>query len=69
MIVPKSYTEDFWVNLDKYVNKKYIIDDGKQHFVRNRKTTQESIMKYLLYNHGRTTAVETIDFIRNEKKG
>ena len=26
MIVPKNYTEDFWVNLDKYVNKKYIID-------------------------------------------
>ena len=48
--------------------KNILIDDGKQHFVRNRKTTQESIMKYPLYNHGRTTAVETIDFIRNEKK-
>ena len=42
--------------------------DGKQHFVRNRKTTQESIMKYPSYNHGRTTAVEAIDFIRKEKK-
>ena len=48
--------------------KNYIIDDGKQHFVRNRKITQESIMKYPLYNHGRTTAVEAIDFIRKEKK-
>ena len=52
----------FWANLDKYVNKKYIIDDGKQHFVRNRKTTQESIMEYPLYNHGRTTAVEASDW-------
>ena len=25
-------------------------------------------MKYPLYNHGRTTAVEAIDFIRKEKK-
>ena len=68
MIIPRVYAEDFWANLDKYVNKKYIIDDGKQHFVRNRKTTQESIMKYPLYNHSRTTAVEAIDFIKNEKK-
>ena len=68
MIVPWVYGENFWANLVKYVNKKYIIDDGKQHFVRNRKTTQESIMKYPLYNHGRTTAVEAIDFIRKEKK-
>ena len=68
MIKPRNYAEEFWANLVKYVNKKYIIDDGKQHFVRNRKTTQESIMKYPLYNHGRTTAVEAIDFIRKEKK-
>ena len=68
MIKSRVYAEEFWANLDKYVNKKYIIDDGKQHFVRNRKTTQESIMKYPLYNHGRTTAVEAIYFIRNEKK-
>ena len=47
MIIPRVYAENFWANLDKYVDEKYIIDDGKQHFVRNRKTTQESIMKYL----------------------
>ena len=68
MIIPRVYAEYFWANLDKYVDIKYIIDDGKQHFVRNRKTTQKSIMKYPLYNHGRTTAVEAIDFIRNEKR-
>ena len=49
MIIPRVYAENFWANLDKYVDEKYIIDDGKQHFVRNRKTTQESIMKYPLY--------------------
>ena len=68
MIITRVYAENFWANLDKYVDEKYIIDDGKQHFVRNRKTTQKSIMKYPLYNHGRTTAVEAIDFIRKEKK-
>ena len=68
MIILRVYAENFWANLDKYVDEKYIIDDGKQHFVRNRKTTQESIMKYPLYNHGRTIAVEAIDFIRKEKK-
>ena len=62
MIKPRNYAEEFWANLVKYVNKKYIIDDGKQHFVRNRKTTQESIMKYPLYNHGQTTAVEANRF-------
>lgn len=68
MIIPRVYAEKFWANLDKYVDRKYIIDDGKQHFVRNRKTTQESIMKYPFYDCGRTTAIEAIDFIRNEKK-
>ena len=62
MIVPWVYGENFWANLDNYVDIKYIIDDGKQHFVRNRKTTQERIMKYPLYNHGRTTAVEANRF-------
>ena len=69
MIILRVYAEDFWANLDKYIDEKlYKLRDRKQHFVRNRKTTQESIMKYPLYNHGRTTAVEAIDFIRNEKK-
>ena len=68
MIIPKVYAENFWANLDKYVDEKYIIDDGKQHFVRNRKTTQESIMKYPLYNHELTIAVEAIDFKKKKKK-
>jgi len=63
-----NYCYNFWENLDKYVDRKYIIDDGGNHFVRNRKTTQESIMKYPFYNCGRTTAIEAISFIRNEKK-
>ena len=37
-------------------------DDGKAHFVRNRKTTLGSIIKYLFYDCGRTTAVEAINF-------
>ena len=60
MIIPRVYAENFWANLDKYVDEKYIIDDGKQHFVRNRKITQESIMKYPLYNHGRTTGLRIL---------
>ena len=64
-----KYCKETWANLDKYVDRKYIIDDGKEHFVRNRKTTQESIMKYPLYDTGRTTSIEAISFIRNEKKG
>lgn len=63
-----KYCKETWANLDKYVDRKYIIDDGKEHFVRNRKTTQESIMKYPLYDTGRTTSIEAISFIRNEKK-
>ena len=43
-------------------NRKYIIDDGKAHFVRNRKTTLGSIIKYPFYDCGRTTAVEAINF-------
>ena len=62
-----EYCKETWANLDKYVDRKYIIDDGKDHFVRNRKTTQESIMKYPFYDCGRTTSVEAISFIRNEK--
>ena len=63
-----KYCKETWANLDKYVDRKYIIDDGKEHFVRNRKTTQESIMKYPLYDTGRTTSIEAISFIRNEKQ-
>lgn len=38
------------------------------HFVRNRKTTLGSIIKYPFYDCGRTTAVEAINFIRSDKK-
>ena len=68
MINFMKYCDECWANLDKYVNRKYIIDDGKNHFVRNRKTTLESIIKYPFYNCGRTTSVEAINFIRNEKR-
>ena len=37
-----------------------------KHFVKFRKTTQESIMKYPFYDCGRTTAIEAINFIRKE---
>ncbi len=44
-------------------NRKYIkYDDGKVHFVRIRKTTLGSIIKYSFYDCGRTTAVEAINF-------
>ena len=54
----------FWDNFDEYVDEKYIIDDGKEHFVHNKKTTLEDIIKYPFFNRGRTTAIEAIDFIR-----
>ena len=63
-----DYCKETWANLDKYVDDKYIIDDGKPHFVRDRKTNQESIMKYPFYDCGRTTSVEAVSFIRNKKK-
>ena len=68
MINFSEYCDETWANLDKYVSRKYIIDDGKVHFVRNRKTNLESIIKYPFYDCGRTTAVEAINFIRNDKK-
>ena len=49
-------------------NRKYIIDDGKAHFVRNRKTTLGSIIKYPFYDCGRMTTVEAINFIKSDKK-
>lgn len=63
-----EYCKNFWKNIDKYADEKYIIDDGKNHYVRNRKTTQEGIMKYPFYDCGRTTAIESINFIRHEKQ-
>ena len=54
----------FWDNFDEYVDEKYIIDDGKEHFINNKKTNLEDIIAYPFYNHGRTTAIEAIDFIR-----
>lgn len=68
MINFMEYCDETWANLDKYVDRKYIIEDGKNHFVRNRKTNLESIIKYPFYDCGRTTAVEAINFIRSEKK-
>ena len=68
MINFMEYCDETWVNLNKYVDRKYIIDDGKNHFVRNRKTNLESIIKYPFYDCGRTTAIEAINFIRKEKK-
>lgn len=52
MINFREYCDETWEKLDKYENRKYIIDDGKAHFVRNRKTTLESIIKYPFYNCG-----------------
>ena len=37
-------------------------------FVRNQKTNLESIIKYPFYDCSRTTTLETINFIRKEKK-
>ena len=48
-------------NFNSYVCDKYILDDNK--FVRNRKLTQECIMKYVLWNRGRTTALEALYFM------
>ena len=64
----RDYCEETWVNIKKYVDRKYIVDDGKEHFVRNRLLSLESIVKYPFYDCGRTTAVESISFIRNEHK-
>lgn len=67
MINFMEYCGETWANLDKYVNQKYIIDNGKNHFVRNRKTNLESTIKYPFYDCGQTTYIKAINFIRKEK--
>ena len=57
----EDYCLETWRCFNNYVNQKYVI--GENHFVRRRKTTQESIMKYPLMNHGRTNAIESLYFI------
>ena len=66
MVNFRDYCEDFWSNITKYVDRKYIVDDDKLHFIRERKVSLESIIKYPFYDCGRTTAVESINFIRHE---
>ena len=66
MVNFRDYCEDFWSNIGKHVDRKYIVSDGKLHFIRERKVSLESIIKYPFYDCGRTTAVESINFIRHE---
>lgn len=47
-------------NFNSYVCDKYILVDNK---IRNRKLPQECIMKYILWNRGRTTALEALYFM------
>jgi hypothetical protein len=48
-------------NFNNYVCDKYILEENK--FVRNRKLSQECIMKYVTWNRGRTTALEALYFM------
>ena len=64
----RNFCKKNWDNIGKYVDRKYIVDDGEQHFVRESLVSLESVIKYPFYNCGRTTAVESISFIRNEYK-
>lgn len=57
----EDYCLETWRDFNKYVDQKYVM--GENHFVRKRKTTQEDIMKYLLMNHSRTNAIESLYFI------
>ena len=66
MVNFRDYCEETWSNIGKYVDRKYIVDDGEPHFVRERLVSLESVIKYPFYDCGRTTAVESISFIRNE---
>jgi hypothetical protein len=47
-------------NFNSYVCDKYILVDNK---IRNRKLPPECIMKYILWNRGRTTALEALYFM------
>ena len=38
-----NYCYNFWENLDKYVDRKYIIDDGGNHFVQIAKPHKKAL--------------------------
>lgn len=51
---------DFFMLIDRFITKKYVIGDN--HFIRNRKMTQKEYTKYILVQRGCTDYIEAVRF-------